>query len=501
MDRWQTKQFLLEGGLILNEDVLAQGTNKPGSLIKAVNFEVGLEGGYRRISGYAKFDPDPVPGTGNVFGVAIFADSVIAARGAGIYRSTGAGWTAISTDTRAGTGRYRHTIYNWAAPTITLVNGAGQPVKYSGGVYTVLATAPASASHVAEYKRHLFFGKNSSVIFSAPADDTNYTPGAGAGEINVGFVIVGMQTWRDALIVFGKNSIKRITGSNATDFVLENITSDLGCAASDSIQELGGDLVYLSQDGIRTVAATEKIGDLELGTLSKPIQARTSALLKTVGGDNLVSTVVRGKSQYRLLSGNPAIDPAAAEGVLGCIRGSLEGNAGWEWFDLIGFNATCAHSALFADSELVIHGGSDGYVYRQDFGDSLDGLPIAAYLQTPYLPLEDPNIRKTLYKLSAYLALEGGAAFRVNTLFDYDDLGSIQPPGVDFSGFGNGLVTYDSTNVYDGIGVYDSNPYPVFFTNLVGSGFAVSFVFSSYDILPAYALRALAVQYSLGGRR
>ena len=74
------------------------------------------------------------------------------------------------------------------------------------------------------------------------------------------------------------------------------VTRKIGCVDGKSIQEIGGDLIYLAPDGLRTIAGTERIGDVELGTVSKQIQDR----IADIGTDNITSTIIRSKSQYRL---------------------------------------------------------------------------------------------------------------------------------------------------------------------------------------------------------
>jgi hypothetical protein len=37
-------------------------------------------------------------------------------------------------------------------------------------------------------------------------------------------------------------------------------------------KNFAGDIIFLGPDGLRTVAGTERIGDVELGTLSRPVQ-------------------------------------------------------------------------------------------------------------------------------------------------------------------------------------------------------------------------------------
>jgi len=59
--QWQTFPVEMRGGLITNVSPLQQGINFPGSARSLTNFEPSIEGGYRRIEGYNKFDEDPVP--------------------------------------------------------------------------------------------------------------------------------------------------------------------------------------------------------------------------------------------------------------------------------------------------------------------------------------------------------------------------------------------------------------------------------------------------------
>ena len=104
-------------------------------------------------------------------------------------------------------------------------------------------------------------------------DETDWTPAAGAGVINVGFEVVQIKTFRNEMYIFGRNNIKRLLVTTYADFVLQTVTSNLGCVAPDSVAEFNGEILFLAPDGIRPVTGTDRIGDIELATLSKPIQS------------------------------------------------------------------------------------------------------------------------------------------------------------------------------------------------------------------------------------
>lgn len=496
-DAWQTFKGECVGGLILNEDQHTLGERAPGAAISLINFEPSVDGGYKRISGYSKYDSTVLPGTGVVQGCAVYGSGVIAARQDDLYRSTGSGWTKISSAPLTGATKFRYAKYDWVTPVITFVAGVGRPVKWDGTTYTVLSSGPVAATCVAEFRNHLFFGVGNSLISSEPNDDTGYSGVDGAVDINVGDTIVNIKEFRDNLFIFCENSIKRLTGSSSADFALVPVTSNIGCIAADSVQEIGGDLIFLAPDGLRPVAGTDRNNDFELSTISRPVNRRIEAL---IGADDVVSCVIRGKTQYRLIprfSGRTAMDTL---GIIGGIR-TTTGYQGWEWGELQGFAATCADSGYIGDDEYVIHGDENGYVYRQEFGNDFDGTNIIATYQTPYITFGDISFRKTLYTISLYTETVGQQGVALNVLFDYETANTIQPPQVDMSVTQGGLFFFGGGTSLFGSATFGGPQSPVVRQNLIGSGFTASLKFTSSDSNPPYAIKSYVIEYAVNGRR
>lgn len=65
MDKWQTYPVEFKGGLVSNLSPLQHGIQQPGSARVLRNYEPSVEGGYKRILGYQKFDTAIVPYYGN----------------------------------------------------------------------------------------------------------------------------------------------------------------------------------------------------------------------------------------------------------------------------------------------------------------------------------------------------------------------------------------------------------------------------------------------------
>ena len=76
------------------------------------------------------------------------------------------------------------------------------------------------------------------------------------------------------------------------------VTRNIGCLNGDTIQEFAGDLIFLAADGLRTVAATTKIGDTELGTISRNVQSLFDANI--INSSLFESVVIADKTQYRI---------------------------------------------------------------------------------------------------------------------------------------------------------------------------------------------------------
>ena len=146
--------------------------------------------------------------------------------------------------------------------------------------------------------------------------------------------------------------------------------------------EIGGDLVFLAPDGLRPVAGTSRIGDVELETISKAIQQ----LLKDLGSvhdlNTLNGVVVRSKSQLRYFVGDDSTSAAESQGIIGGLRSSDQ-RLGWEFGELLGIRASCCTSDYVNGEEFVLHGDYDGNVYRQESGDYFQQPAYLGRVQHP----------------------------------------------------------------------------------------------------------------------
>jgi hypothetical protein len=380
---------------------------------------------------------------------------------------------------------------------IACVNGADYPFIYDTTTFTKLNTNTDlfQCEHIAWFKNSLFLAKGDALFFSAPFTDNDYSPATGGGVISVGGKIVGLRVFREQLIIFCEQQIKRIVGNTAADYVLQPITESMGCVSSDSIQEVSGDVMFLSSDGLRLLGASEKIGDFSLGSVSQTIQKELTQLTSEFSVLN--SVVIRTKSQYRLFGYSVSITEDASKGVLGTQL--LDG--GIAWAELRGVKVYASDSDYHNKNELVVFVNGNGYVYRMESGNTFDGVNIKATFSTPYIQFNDPRLRKTFYKLSTYINTKGGLTANINLKLDLDTKGSIQPETIPITNISGLVGFYGNTGSLYGTSQFGSQLQTIFETPVIGSGFSVSLQYESASNDPPYNFDAATIEYSVNDRR
>jgi hypothetical protein len=387
-----------------------------------------------------------------------------------------------------------------ATEKIAGVNGTGYPFIWDQTTFKFVdsSTDLLGAQFVVFHKNQMFFAKGDQLIFTAPYTDTDLTPANGAGVIGVGGQITGLVVFREILIVFTEKTINQLTGNTLADFTLLPITRNVGCVATDTIREIGGDIMFLGPEGLRLLSATDKIGDLNIGVVSKQIQDEMTSLIQA--SSSFASIVIKQKSQYRLLGYNSSIKASSAKGVLGT-QMTGDNTSSISWAELSGIKAYVADSDYKDQTETIVFANDDGYVYKMESGNSFDGSNILASFATPYVPINDPRVRKTFYKMFLYTDPQGSVTTSVNLKYDFDDQGSIQPATITLSNNAGSVGFYGSNSATYGTTVYGTKLKKLFQTQVIGSGFTVSLQFVSDSQDPPFSLDAATLEYSTHDRR
>ena len=483
------------GGLMLDQDVYSM---PPGAATKLQNFEPSVLGGYRRLSGTAKYSSSQVNGTNTVQGVVIYNERVYAVSGGTLAYGTGSSWTSIATGLTSSARSYFERFNYENSEKIIMANGSDGPrVVSDTTVTTISESSVAGAKFVASFREHMFYAGMSStpqeLVFSVPFNEDDFTSGSGAGSIKVDDAITGLKVFRDSLFIFCQDRIFILTGSTKASFAVAPVSRTLGCLDGHSIQEIGGDLVFLGPDGVRTVQGTARIGDTELGVVSKAIQRR----FQNISLDRISAVVIRDKSQYRLFRPTTGGTEVSSQGIIGVIKANPQGQIGWEWSEIKGIKPSCADSQFIDDDELVVHGGFDGYVYKQESGNTFSGTNIQASYRSPDLTLGDAGIRKNMQRINVNYDAEGSVSLALGVKFDFEDPSTPQP--ADYT-----LSTQSTQAVYGsatyGTSAYGSDGFPIIRQSIEGSGFTAVVKIDDTSSNPPITLKGFQLEFTPGTR-
>ena len=517
----------------------------PGEAKRLQNFEVSTTGGYRRISGYSQFGDGTRPNsTNSILGLKVYADGVIACSGTNIYFSQdGDSWLQINMASVAGGGDNYSTFTGRSAAARTS-QGQADFTIYEGNTdygeliitdkgtgispfyfkMTGTGSALSSRTYYAKtitvgdgsvypkfcvvHDKHLVVagaGTAPNTIYYSGTDDIDSFSSSGSGSILLDDQVVGLRSFRNNLIIFCRNSLYKLENINNEDTIaVTPITKNIGCLDGASIQEVGGQLLFLAPDGIRTVAGTARIGDVELGSLSRKVVPIFTDIATNIDSYNISSAVIRKKSQYRLFYGSSSLSTKTSEGVVGTLRINPEGGSRFEWAELLGIQASQGFTSGFDKDniEKMYHGDYAGYVYNHDTGNSfnpagVETSVVAAY-ESPDMDFGDLGTLKTLKYIKISVSPEGTVQPSLRVRYDYDDV-NIPQPGV------YTLSTVPSPAIF-GKGLFNSAVFgagdsPMVRQAIQGSGNTAKFRISSDDTKGPYTINGLYIDYEPSGRR
>jgi hypothetical protein len=420
------------------------------------------------------------------------------------FHGTGTTWAHIGTSSSTNTLKSRFTDFNFTQEDKTIfVDSKSFPIVYNASGNTMVSLTSSNSSdvqgaeNVVLFKNHAFYSKGSKIFFTAPNTVDDFATGNGAGTINVGYDVTGMIGFREQLIIFTTDTIKKLVGTTSSDFKLEPISDKIGCINPDTIKEFGGDVVYLSPDGVRLLGATDRIGDFALDVASDQIYKDAQEFIAQT--DTFCSVLIRGKSQYRIFAYIPTVQAPAAGGLI-ATKFIAQGGSGIAWSRTKGLKVNVADSTYSGATETVLFGNDDGFCYKMDSGNSFDGDPIEAIYESPFMPITDPQIRKTMYKLTLYAQPQGTMNLDVGFSIDFDsknDPGIIQPPVIQIGASGGGVSLYGaSTSIYGNANTkYGGNLDKIYKENLVGSFKTVAMRITDNSINPTFTLDTAVLEY------
>ena len=412
-------------------------------------------------------------------------------------------WTERDTG-RTNATKYHFERYNFDGnEKLICVDGANAPVIFNTSITAsdVSASAVAGSTVVAAYRNHMFYaGKSTTpqeIVFSEPFDEDGFNASDGAGSISVDDTVVALKVFRDSLFIFCENRIFKLTGSTLSDFAVQPVTRNIGCINSFTVQEFAGDLIFLGPDGLRTVAATARIGDTELGTISKNIQSVFDENISDAASFD--SVVIPDKTQYRIFFNKDGQNAILSKGAICVLK-----KEAFEFSEILGLQTTCTDTHIIAGDVFVLHGDVNGFIQRQEAGNTFDGTVIEGKYRSPDMAFGDPGIRKHMQRVIINYKPEGTIDADLFVRYDNEDRNSSRPAVYPFdtsqlaAAYGNAVYsTTSSTTQF----LYGGGAEPLVRQSVEGSGFSVTLKVEDDGLTNPYSLKGFQLEYQLGARR
>jgi len=385
------------------------------------------------------------------------------------------------------------------------INKLGEFYIHSDGTYhfeEIERSAPVGCSLIERYTERVIVSgqaSNPSVVYYSGRLKPYDFEDSSAGFIDVGDIVTGIKVFRNSLIIFCKNSIYELTNLDSTP-IIKSVTKNIGCVSGNSIQEIGGDLIFLAPDGLRTVAGTARIDDVELSSISRKILPLVNEIINNFSNFTISSMVIRERSQYRLFYYQSGQAASGQKGIIGTFKYNSEGIPAFEWSQTKGLPVKFCTSDVNNDgTEVLHHTDETGYVYKHDTGNSFDGANVVAEFQTPDMDYGDNGLRKSLYKVKTNIEPEGTQNdLLLRIRYDFES-GEVPQPG-------NFAVGNLSSASLFGSAVFASATFgattlPSKSVLVTGSGFSNNFKFFSDDTNAPYSVNGMFVSFIAGGRR
>ena len=365
----------------------------------AMNMDTS-EGELEVTRGYVKHLPAAVPavGTSKINRICFFrsASGVIpmAITGGFVYTYSDGAWTRAYTYPLVLEKRHYSVLMTRIGTTdvMLIADGANRILKFDGTSFSLFGSeegcSDIAVSYIAMYRSRLFAagdysnpnrlyysklpGGSRSIEDWGPDQDS---PSVEGGHIEIGTTsgdpITAICAMSNQLLIFKQSSIYRLIGDRPGNFTVELIASDSPPVA-DTATAVWRDLIYyVSDGGLGCFNGVDAAPMPDARRIKRIMEgADTGDSRMAIVGDRLFFTVKK-NGETRLLEYD-------------LTRRTYMQYGGFEACDLA------------ADGGSLIIANSARYLERWGEGDDFDGVPIAAYWDTPLTDLGDKSVIKSL---------------------------------------------------------------------------------------------------------
>lgn len=266
------------------------------------------------------------------------------------------------------------------------------PIYWDGGAGVFLPlSGKAAAAGIVQSPWHLAAWGRSWVNDTTNLSQINYSDllipeaftGGTSGSIDMDKVwpysndtIVCCAQHNNNLIIFCYRSIIVYSGADdPSSMVVSDIINSNGCVARDSVQNVGNDIFYLANDGVRSLARTVLQDNMPMNEISAPIREDIIASINS-------ATLTSVRSTYNEKHGFYIINFPGDKAYVCDVRRAQEGIFRWTTWDADIYGLTTSYTLddeLYAGLTLGFVGTYEGYNDTNTTTGNIDATYIMKY--------------------------------------------------------------------------------------------------------------------------
>jgi hypothetical protein len=296
--------------------------------------------------------------------------------------------------------------------------------------------------------------------------------------------IISLAAHNNFLIVFGRRQI--LIYSNATDpnnLTLNDAITGIGCVARDSVVATGGDIIFLSDSGVRSLMRTIQEKSAPMRDISANVR---DDLVLEISGETAagIKAVYSDKEAFYLLS-------LPVRQLVYCfdMRAPLPNGANrvttWDGLVPTAFKYT-------RNKDLLV--GESGYIGKYDgYKDNANSYLMRYY--TNYFDFQSPTVIKIMKKVGVTVIGGGGYPVTLRFGFDYSDILNTRQFNL-----ANAAVAEYNIAEYN-IGEYGGSAFDNKIINIGGSGKVIQLGFETSVFNKSISIQKLDVYVKTGKTR
>ena len=294
----------------------------------------------------------------------------------------------------------------------------GTTMKLISAMTSAAGTPPQGNAVLGSYGR-LWVGDVSTdktVLFYSDTLAGHIWTGGASGSVDLKSVwtngmdsIAALAAFNGFLVIFGRKSILVYSGAtNPSSMTLVEHVKGIGCVARDSVQDIGTDLLFLSDTGVRSLQRTIQEKSMPMRDISSNIRNEIAYYISAQTDLNDVVSTYNEKERFYLLN-------FPQDGITFCFDVStvLENGAcpvtTWDSINPKSMITRINGDLLFGQTGII--GRYTGYL---DNTSSFD----MSYL-TAWISFNEPFIQKILKKISFTIQGSSSSVFTVRHGYDY----------------------------------------------------------------------------------